>query len=123
MEYEFLIDLLEGETGADGEEQKQGAASGSQAQRNLFYLNMEDFSSFKFRSAVFLIDFPLTATLFIIRVWQKHLPEYKNIEDSFSEEEIEKIVEVRKAIRVFCTNLVNHIQNLIDYILQIKASE
>ena len=37
-------------------------------------MNMEDFSIFKLKSAIFLIMFPLTFSLAIINLWVKIIP-------------------------------------------------
>lgn len=72
IDYVFELDLKEEEKG--DEEIKADAAADAKSKRNLFYLNLDDFSLFKLRSSVFLIDFPLSFTLCMIQVWQKILP-------------------------------------------------
>ena len=74
IDYVFELDLKEEEKAGETEETKQAAASAQAAQKNLFYLNLEDFSLFKLRSAVFLIDFPLSFTMCMVNVWQKIMP-------------------------------------------------
>ena len=75
IDYVFELDLKEEEKAGETEETKQAAASAQAAQKNLFYLNLEDFSLFKLRSAVFLIDFPLSFTMCMVNVWQKIMPQ------------------------------------------------
>ena len=41
---------------------------------NVFYLSLEDFGLFKLRSAVFLIQFPISFTMHTFNVWQKVMP-------------------------------------------------
>ena len=65
----FELDLKEEEKTGENEESKQTTDEAQQAQRNLFYLNLEDFSLFKLRAAVFLIDFPLSFTMCMVNVW------------------------------------------------------
>lgn len=84
---------------------------------------MTDFSLFKLRSTVFLVEFPLSVTMFMINVWQDTVPSDKNIEQLFSEEEIDKIYETREAIRNFCRNLITHIQNLRNFLIETKEAE
>lgn len=40
----------------------------------MFYLNFDDFSMFKFKSAIFLLLFPITFTESIINMWSKLIP-------------------------------------------------
>lgn len=59
---------------------------------NLFYLSLEDFGLFKLRSAVYLVQFPLSFTMHIFNVWNKLMPTQLNMAEIFTREEIEHIV-------------------------------
>jgi len=67
----------------------EALARQQQQQRSSFYLNLEDFSLFKLRSAVFLIYFPLSFTLHSINIWQKVMPNQLNMSENYSREEME----------------------------------
>ena len=99
IDYVFELDLKDEEQkGAEFEEMKQGAqaaANESSNRKNNFFLNLDDFSLFKLRSAVFLIDFPLSFTLCIINVWMRIMPAQMNIADHFNRDEIEQIMQTR----------------------------
>ena len=57
---------------------------------------MDDFSLFKLRSAVFLIDFPLSFTMCRVCVWQKILPTHgQSTTDTFTREELEQLMQTR----------------------------
>jgi hypothetical protein len=43
-------------------------------EKGLFYLNLNDFSIFKLRSTIYLIQFPLMYTISILSVWTRILP-------------------------------------------------
>jgi len=59
-------------------------------------LNLDDFSLFKLRSAVFLIYFPLSFTMHMVSVWQKVMPTSLAMsENAYSREEIEQIIQTR----------------------------
>ena len=51
-----------------------------------------------------------------INVWQKVLPAQMNMAEAFSREEIEQVLHTKQSIKEFSTNLVNHVQNLLDYL-------
>ena len=129
IDYVFELDLKEEEgKGAEFEESKTGtnaasAAAEAQRRQNSFYLNLDDFSLFKLRCAVFLIDFPLSFTLCIINVWQRIMPSQLNIAEHFNRDEIEQIMQTRQSIKEFSNNLVGHVQNLLDYLHQIKRDK
>ena len=46
-----------------------------------------------------------------------------NMQDFFSREEIEQVMQTRQSIKEFSTNLANHVQNLLDYLIQIKRDK
>lgn len=89
----------------------------------MFYLNLDDFSLFKLRCAVFLIDFPLCFTVCIVNVWQKILPNQITMAELFSREEIEQVTQTKASIREFSSNLSSHVQNLLDYLVTIKKEK
>lgn len=86
-------------------------------------MNLDDFSLFKLRSAVFLIDFPLSFTMCTVNVWQKIMPNSLNLNESFQREEIEQIMQTRQSIKDFSTNLANHVQNLLEYLITTKREK
>ena len=62
IDYVFELDLKEEEKKEDDETEKK-AKEEQLKKQNAFYLSLEEFSLFKLRSAVFLIDFPLAFTM------------------------------------------------------------
>ena len=58
-----------------------------------------------------------------INVWQKVLPAQMNMAEAFSREEIEQVLHTKQSIKEFSTNLVNHVQNLLDYLQQTKRDK
>ena len=64
----------------------------AQKKAHSFYLQMDEFSLFKLRSAIYLIDFPMTFTMCCINVWSRIVPTGStNLSDQFSREEQEQI--------------------------------
>lgn len=86
-------------------------------------MNLDEFSLFKLRSAVFLIDFPLSFTLCIVNVWNKIMPMQSQISEYFSREEIEQVIQTKQSIKDFTIGLVVHVQNLLDYLNSIKRDK
>ena len=86
-------------------------------------MNMEDFSLFKLRSTIFLINFPLSFTLAIISIWFKIMPEAPSTAENYTREEIEQIASVKNAIREFCKNLKEHVDNLLEYLETIRLEK
>ena len=92
IDYVFELDLKDPED-KEGEEEKKEAAANQENTPKLpkWYLNLEDFSIFKLRSAIFLIQFPLAFTMAMVNVWYKILPDKPTEEEKFSKEEVEQI--------------------------------
>ena len=86
-------------------------------------MNMEDFSLFKLRSTIFLINFPLSFTLAIISIWFKIMPESPSTAENYTREEIEQIAAVKNSIREFCKNLNGHVENLLEYLEMIRSEK
>ena len=83
----FELDLKEEDN--QPEEQKVKTDIGDQKKQNAFYMNMDDFSLFKLRSSIFLINFPLSFTLAIISIWYKIMPEAPSVADHYTRDEID----------------------------------
>ena len=91
VDYVFELDLKEEEKDGETEEmkiKKAAEANEETSNRNIFYLNLDDFSLVKMRAAVFLVDWPLSFTICIVQVWQKTLPQTANLNDIMSAEDI-----------------------------------
>ena len=73
-------------------------------------MDMENFSLFKLRSTIFLINFPLSFTLAIINIWFKIMPEAPTTAENYTREEIDQIAQVKNSIRDFCKTLYGHLQ-------------
>ena len=88
--------------------------------RACFYLNLNEFSVFKLRSVVFLINFPFTYCLAIITCWYKIVPNNPMKGEGYSVAEIEEIQAVILAIREFIRNLLELMQTLLVYLNEVK---
>ena len=88
--------------------------------RENFYLHLDDFSIFKLRSTIFLINFPITYTIAVIACWYKTIPDNPTKGEGYSIHELEEIAEVKQAIRDLIRNLGDLLQNLLDYLKDVK---
>ena len=84
---------------------------------------MEDFSIYKLRSAIFLMQWPLAFTMAIVNVWYKILPADFGVEEKFSKEELEEIKQTKASIKEFCSNLANHVGHLLEFLQNIKKEK
>ena len=83
-------------------------------------MNLDDFSLFKLRSSIFLINFPLSFTLAIISIWHKIMPDAPTMADHYTRDEIDQIMQTKSAIKEFCLNLSSHVQNLLEYLEDVR---
>ena len=93
----FELDLVT--KPSEQEEEKKEDPEEKEKLRYPFYLNLADFSIFKLRSCVHLIDFPLTFTLAIMACWFRVIPDNPQRGDGFNQEEIDQILAIKQAIR------------------------
>ena len=92
VDYIFELDLREDLSKAK-EEAESRMRQEEERKANIFYLNLEDFSVYKLRCAVFLIQFPLMLTESILALWSKIIPspsKKESVED-YSKSDIEII--------------------------------
>ena len=124
VDYIFELDLREDLSKA--KEEAEGRAKAEEERKaNIFYLNLEDFSVYKLRCAVFLIQFPLMLTESILALWTKIIPQpsrKESVED-YSKQDIEIIQQVRHSIREFTISLVTNLKHLVDYLTQVKKEQ
>ena len=59
----------------------------------------------------------------MVNVWYKILPENPANDEKFSKEEIEQINQTKASIREFCTNLVSHVQHLLEFLQNVKKEK
>ena len=80
IDYVFELDIKEtADDHASMQEKMLREEQEAQERENgLFYLNLNNFSIFKLRSTIYLIQFPLMYTLSILSVWTKILPSSVN---------------------------------------------
>jgi len=80
IDYVFELDIKEtADNHASMQEKLLREEQEAQERENgLFYLNLNNFSIFKLRSTIYLIQFPLMYTLSILSVWTKILPSSVN---------------------------------------------
>ena len=69
IDYVFELDLKEEEKNEEEEKKDDADATNAEIKLPKWYLNLEDFSLFKLRSAIYLIQFPLAFNMAIIGVW------------------------------------------------------
>jgi len=86
-------------------------------------MNLEDFSLFKLRSAIFLINFPLSFTLAIVSIWYRIMPDIPTVADNYTRDEIDQIMQTKAAIKTFCEKLTTYIDNLLEYLTQVKRDK
>jgi hypothetical protein len=86
VEYFFELDIKENDEAAEDKNKK-----GKQAKKEIdhsFYMDLECFSTFKLRSAIFLVDFPINFTIRIMSIWQKIIPFSATLADGYSKEDL-----------------------------------
>lgn len=119
VDYVFELDIKENSSGAaGGEETKEGGENSKD--KDPFYANLEDWNLFKLRSALFLVDFPLTFTISIINVWLKNLPN-PTTDSGWSKDEVEQIAQTKQTIRDFFNGICTHLNHLQQYMQEVKA--
>lgn len=71
VEYTFALDIKEDPA---KQEQQRHQEAADKPPRNPLFLNLENFSLFKLRSTMFLIDFPLNFLIRMMDIWGKIIP-------------------------------------------------
>ena len=76
IDYVFELDIKETADDAASMQEKvlKELKEAEEKENGLFYLNLNDFSIFKLRSTIYLIQFPLMYTISILSVWTRILP-------------------------------------------------
>jgi len=120
-DYEFQLDLKEEKK--DLEEETKDDDKDGEPPLEKWFINMEDFSIYKLRSAIFLMQWPLAFTMAIVNVWYKILPADFGAEEKFNKEELEEIKATKASIKEFCTNLANHVGHLLEFLQNIKKEK
>jgi len=100
--------------------QAEGTKKQNKGTENRFFMDLEGFSNFKLKSAIFLVDFPLNLMIRIMSVWQKTIPFMATVQDGYSKDDIQIIGQTKIAIRDFSSNVVTHLQHLVDYLKAVK---
>ena len=119
VEYVFELDIV---NPTAVEEEKKKKEDEPDKLRENFYMNLHDFSIFKLRSIIFFTNFPLAIAIATITCWYKLIPVNPSKGDGFSPPEIEEIIETTLCVRGFAKNLIELIQNLIEYLVTVKES-
>ena len=81
-------------------------------------MTREDFSIFKLKSAVFMINFPLSFTIHILNVWKKVMPSALQSQ-AFNDDELEQILQTKQSIKEFEEKLIEQVQSLLDYLVSV----
>ena len=118
VDYIFELDLKE-DTEKLNAQQEAKAAEEERRRQNVFYLNFEDFSIIKLRSAVFMLYFPICFTISLVNVWLRVIPNpnlAKSDTEDYTKEEIEGITAAKHSIKDFVHSLVAHLKSLHDYL-------
>uniref|UniRef100_A0A7S3N2T6 Uncharacterized protein n=1 Tax=Strombidium inclinatum TaxID=197538 RepID=A0A7S3N2T6_9SPIT len=121
VDYIFELDLKE-DTAKLSAQQEAKALEEEKKRQNVFYLNFEDFSMMKLRSAVFMLYFPVTFTISILNVWIKIIPnpnQEKAEGEELTKEEVDGINQAKHAIKDFMSSLCQHLRSLHDYLQQV----
>jgi hypothetical protein len=116
VDYVFELDLKDTDNveGEQSNEVKETAGP--------FFANLEDWSLFKLRSTLFLIDFPLSFTISIVNVWMKNMPN-PTLESGYSKDEIDQINVTKQVIRDFFNGIIEHLKSLQTYLAEIKGTK
>lgn len=91
IDYCFELDIKEPTTNdADKEAKNQKAAKEAQErERSIFYMNLNDFSLFKLKSVVYLVQFPLMFALSIMSCWSRIMPSSTSSTEKYTKEELD----------------------------------
>jgi len=123
VDYVFELDLKEDEQKLKEEEEDKRKELQTKRE-NIFYMNLEDFNVFKLKAVVFLLQQPINFTQLIVNLWYKLLPSQtytrRQDQDDLSRQEQEEIAATRNSIRQFVNSVVQHLKELLDYLLQVK---
>ena len=123
VDYVFELDLKEDEQKLKEEEEDKRKELQTKRE-NIFYMNLEDFNVFKLKAVVFLLQQPINFTQLIVNLWYKLLPNQtytrRQDQDDLSRQEQEEIAATRNSIRQFVNSVVQHLKELLDYLLQVK---
>ena len=117
VQYYFELDIKEDSQTAKDQKHQQ---STKEDQTNPFFVDLECFSTFKLRSAIFLVDFPVNFAIRILSIWMKIIPFQATIAEGYSREDLQLIGATKIAIRDFSSNIVTHLQHLVDYLKSVK---
>jgi len=67
-----------------------------------------------------MVDFPVNFMIRILSIWMKIIPFSASIAEGYTKEDIQVIGATKVAIRDFSTNVVTHLQHMVDYLRSIK---
>lgn len=112
----FELDIKDESAKQEAEREKSRA---KMPLRNPLYLNLDNYSLFKIRSTIFLIDFPLNYMIRIMDIWSKLIPQNPAAGD-FNKEDLQLMANTKGAIREFRHNILDYINHLSEYIRSIK---
>ena len=84
------------------------------------FLNLENFSLFKLRSTMFLIDFPMNFLIRMMDIWGKIIPQTMSSQE-YTKEEQGMVNTVKQTIKEFRLNLVDYFTHLSEYIVSVRA--
>jgi hypothetical protein len=86
------------------------------------FLNLENFSLFKLRSTMFLIDFPMNFLIRMMDIWGKIIPQTMSSQE-YTKEEQGMVNTVKQTIKEFRLNLVDYFTHLSEYIVSVRAEQ
>lgn len=108
MEYVFELDIKDEQ---QSPRKDNSPKKGTEPQRNPLFLDFDNFSLFKIRSTIFLIDFPMNFMIRIMDMWSKLIPQ-NPLPSEHSKEDIALMASARSAIKEFRLNLLDYIEHL-----------
>lgn len=117
VEYTFALDIKEDSPKPESDQQQE-----TKPQRNPLFLNLENFSLFKLRSTMFLIDFPMNFLIRMMDIWGKIIPQTMSSQE-YTKEEQGMVNTVKQTIKEFRLNLVDYFTHLSDYIVSVRAEQ
>ena len=107
VEYFFELDIKDDSN--NQEEQLKREKTSKEEAANPFFMDLECFSTFKLRSAIFLVDFPVNFMIRIMSTWMKIIPFSATIAEGYTKEDIQVIGATKASIREFSANVVTHL--------------
>lgn len=119
VEYTFDLDIKDDNKDRENEQKR---LEEKERQRNPFFMNLESFSMFKLKSALFLIDFPMNFLIRIMDIWYKLMPQQPSAGE-FPKEDLMAMNQAKTAMRELRHNMLDYIEHLQSYLQDVKKKK